>query len=98
MPPYYAYKYCSMGDSNIFKDYAFKTFEFSNKSFSRVGIATDGIMPVAKGDIEIFDRILRKENNIKIWEQNIRNNRRLFFDDVSIGIFDIGGIDNGNNR
>ncbi len=95
-PPYYAYKYSNMED-NVYKDYKFKSFKFAKEKFLKVGIATDGVMPIAKGEIEAFDRALRIGQHIRTCEQYIRNNRQLFFDDISIGIFDMGGNSDGKN-
>ena len=44
-PPYFAYKYCS--DMN-FQTHQFKTFEFDKKDFPKVGIGSDGVVPMAK--------------------------------------------------
>ena len=81
-PPYYAYKYC--GDMK-FQNSAFRTYEFKKDIFPRVFIATDGIMPVAKGEIEGFDKIISTQGSAAI-NSIIRINRQKFYDDVTIGI------------
>lgn len=88
-PPYYAYKYCSNLKSTVYpniKDYQFKTFEFDRKTFTMVGIASDGIMPIAKGEVPIIDRLIPNQNELQL-EVAIKSKRQSFFDDVTIGIF-----------
>lgn len=85
-PPYFAYKYCSDLD---FQNYQFKTFEFDKKVFPQVGIASDGIMPIVKGGIAGIDKIIFRGNKESLL-QAIKNQRQIFSDDVTIGIFEGG--------
>ena len=87
-PPYFAYKYCS--DLN-FQNYQFKTFEFDNKAFPFVGIGTDGIMPMVKGELKGIDNLIFKGNEITL-QMAIKSQRQSFFDDVTIGTFEGGNI------
>lgn len=84
-PPYFAYKYCDLQEMN-FKSYQFKTFSFDKKIFPNVAIATDGIMPIAKGDVKGADEAIINANKAVI-EMSIRNNRQRFYDDITIGTF-----------
>lgn len=90
-PPYFAYKYCDLPGMN-FSHYDFKTFTFSKESFQKVIIATDGIMPIARGDIKGIDTGL-STGNAPLITMDIRDNRTNFNDDVTIGMF--GGKKNG---
>ena len=87
-PPYFAYKYCS--DMN-FEDYQFKTFEFDKKVFPQVGIGSDGVLPMAKGELEGIDNLIFRGNKIMI-SAAINGQRQSFYDDVTIGMFE-GGKD-----
>lgn len=84
-PPYFAYKYCQLKE---FKDYQFKTFKFSKEHFKQVAIATDGVMPIARGELKGIDDLIFDKGKIQI-ENEIRNQRQLFFDDITIGV--LGG-------
>ena len=85
-PPYFAYKYCrDLG----FQNYQFKTFEFDKKVFPQVGIGSDGVLPMAKGSIIGIDNIIFNGKD-KAVLQAIKNQRQLFSDDVTIGIFEGG--------
>lgn len=88
-PPYFAYKYCNI---DPFKNYEFKTFRFDKKVFRKIAIATDGIMPVAKGNIKGVDPILLSGNEASV-EMCLKAKRQSFDDDVTIGMF--GGNQNG---
>lgn len=81
-PPYFAYKYCS--DMN-FQDYQFKTFEFDRKVFPKIGIGSDGILPIVKGELKGIDNLISVENEIAI-KMAINGQRQSFFDDVTIGM------------
>lgn len=83
-PPYYAYKYCKNTD---FKHYEFKTFEFPKKTFPRVGIATDGILPIVKGEVNGVDTFIFYGNE-KMVQNAIKLNKQVFYDDVTIAMFD----------
>ncbi len=85
-PPYFAYKYCDLCGNLDFKNYQFKTFCFDNKMFPKICIATDGIMPIAKGDVEGLDKFIFDSNEAYI-SATINTERNSFFDDVTIGIF-----------
>lgn len=87
-PPYFAYKYCS--DMN-FQAHQFKTFEFDKKDFPKVGIGSDGVVPMAKGELKGIDNIIFGGNKDKL-ELAIKNRRQSFSDDVTIGAFE-GGKD-----
>jgi hypothetical protein len=96
-PPYYAYKYCQnivsqYIDLSAYNDYGFKTFHFDKEEFSNIAIASDGIMPFAKGEISGIDEAIIQKNGIKI-NSLIRENKMIFSDDVTIAMF--GGMDNG---
>lgn len=82
-PPYFAYKYCDLQE---FKDYQFKTFRFDKKVFPKVAIATDGIIPVAKGEVKGLDNHILDGNKI-LTEVGIKNQRQEFYDDITIGTF-----------
>lgn len=82
-PPYFAYKYCNLQD---YKEYQFKTFRFDKKRFPKVAIATDGIMPIAKGDVKGLDKFV-VEGNRNFLEMGIRTQRQLFYDDITIATF-----------
>lgn len=85
-PPYFAYKYCSGAEFEQFNNYSFKTFEFDREIFKKVGIGSDGILPMAKGDLKGIDNLLVSENNILV-EAAIRNQRQSFADDVTFAMF-----------
>lgn len=80
-PPYYAYRYCNMNFDKVFK-----TFSFDKKIFPKIAIATDGIVPIVKGEIPGFDSLLFEGNNALI-QASIKNLRQIFFDDVTIAMF-----------
>lgn len=82
-PPYFAYKYCDLQD---FKDYQFKTFIFDKKMFPKVVIATDGIMPIAKGEVKGLDNCIVNGNEMLI-KMGIKGQRQNFYDDITIGTF-----------
>ena len=87
-PPYFAYKYCNSPETANFKDYGFKTFVFDKSKFSLVGIGTDGIMPIAKGDVSGVDNALCM-GNAAYAEMIIKTQRQKFSDDTTIAL--IGG-------
>ena len=85
-PPYFAYRYCNLIEEKAFKNYEFKTFVFDKKKFPKIVIATDGIMPIAKGEVKGIDRYLL--DGIKNFiDMNIKTQKQKFFDDVTIGSF-----------
>ena len=49
-------------------------------------IATDGIMPIAKGDVEGVDNFLF-EGNEEYVNATINTEKQSFFDDITLGIF-----------
>jgi len=81
-PPYYAYN--KISTQSYKEPLNFKTFEFSKKEFKKIGIATDGIMPIAEKKIpdDVEPIILGKENTYTV-EGIINSNQSSFFDDVS---------------
>lgn len=88
-PPYFAYKYCNLQEQGKdFKDYKFKTFTFDKKIFPKVAIATDGIMPIAKGIINDIDTHIVNGNKTEI-TMAINNQRPTFDDDITIGIWEV---------
>ena len=82
-PPYFAYKYCNSVETQL-KDFQFRTFTFSKEVFPKVAIATDGIMPIAKGEVKGLDHFVTGENDIQM-AMAIRSHRQSFFDDVTVG-------------
>ena len=88
-PPYYAYRYCdSLPKDSPFKTHTFKTFEFDKKKFPKLAIASDGILPIARGDINLSPKSIFEENNALL-RLSLINNRAKFNDDVTIAV--IGG-------
>ena len=87
-PPYYAYKYCK-GQENTFKEFSFKTFCFDKKEFPHIAIATDGIMPIARGDVREIEKDIIA-GDIDYIRMAIAGKRTSFDDDITIGTF--GGI------
>lgn len=87
-PPYFAYKYCNLKDDHgiDFKDYKFKTFSFDKSIFPKVAIATDGIMPIAVGNIKGIDKYIIDGNDILV-KMAINGQRQSFEDDVTIGVW-----------
>lgn len=85
-PPYYAYKYTDVKHEYIEK-YNFKTFTFNRNEFKKVGIATDGIRPIARENLNDFDAFLIHNENIELAKRFIIKHRALFNDDVTMGIF-----------
>lgn len=81
-PPYFAYKYCSVMPVSV---HEFKTLEFDKKHFKAVGVATDGILPIVKGEIKGFDALLSKRNEL-VLATAINNQRSIFFDDLTIAM------------
>ena len=84
-PPYFAYNYCNLGLSHV----NFKTYEFCKAVFPKVGIASDGILPIVKGEINGFDNFIIKNNEIMI-KTMINNQHTSFYDDVTLGMFEGG--------
>ncbi len=85
-PPYYVYRYCKFKPE--FKEKGFKTIEFEKSKFQQVVIATDGIMPIAKGMLKMQDKnIVNLTGRV---EMEIKKSRQTFYDDVTIGAFPKG--------
>lgn len=82
-PPYFAYKYCDLN----YQNYNFKTIEFDKKTFPVVGIASDGIFPFVKDDKSKVDYLISNKKELLI-RNYIFSNRQMFFDDVTIALFD----------
>ncbi len=85
-PPYYAYKFCQFPGSEEYKEYGIKTFTFNKEIFPKIAIATDGIMPIARGDVKGLDKAILDGNEMVI-SLGISNNRQLFYDDITIATF-----------
>lgn len=82
-PPYYAYN--KLSTTVYSKNLDFKTFEFSKKDFKRVGIASDGIAPIAEKRIdEDFDSFFQGKKSKYSPEGIINSHHTLFYDDVTI--------------
>ena len=81
-PPYYAYKYC---EGTNMQNSQFKTFEFDKKIFSMVGIASDGILPIVKGEVIGADNLIIAKNALML-ENAIKSQKTAFYDDVTIGM------------
>lgn len=84
-PPYFAYKYCNLCDDRgiDFKDYKFKTFCFEKTIFPKVAIATDGIMPIAIGNVKGVDNHIVSGNDLLV-KMAINQQKQSFEDDVTI--------------
>lgn len=89
-PPYFVYKYCDV-DLECIDEYKFKTFKFDAKAFKKVGIATDGIKPIAVGAIRTFDNNIIEDSGDEECKYVIQKNRQQFYDDCTIGILSNGG-------
>lgn len=87
-PPYFAYRYCKNLTNPIFSTYNFKTFEFDKKEFPKVAIATDGIQPIARGEVKIVDSRIFEGNEAYV-DIIIKGKKQSFYDDITIGL--IGG-------
>jgi len=87
-PPYFAYKYCSAEIYKKFHNYEFKTFLFDKTNFSKVFVATDGVLPFVKGDIPGIDDYISKGDAFMIGS-SIKSHRQSFGDDVTIAM--VGG-------
>lgn len=79
-PPYYAYRYCT---GMHFENSAFRTYEFKKDVFPNVLIGTDGVLPMAKGEIKGADKVLLSRESLAI-SAIINMNRQKFSDDVTI--------------
>lgn len=90
-PPYYAYNYCSKEIKDIFKNYHMKSFKFPKKMFKNIGIATDGIQPIAKGAVSQVDNFLKEDYLLDRIKTAIEQEHYLFYDDVTLGILNNGG-------
>lgn len=84
-PPYYAYNVLA---TNTYKDkLEFKTFEFSKEDFKKVGLASDGIMPIVEKRIaDDFDPFILGTETKYTPEGIIKSNHTSFFDDITIMI------------
>lgn len=82
-PPYYAYN--KLTTDNYPKTLKFKTFEFSKQDFKKVGIASDGLAPIAEKQIShSFDDFFLGKKTAYNPKGVINSNRTLFYDDVTI--------------
>lgn len=82
-PPYYSYNKIK---TDIYpKKLNFKCFEFSKSEFKKIGIASDGIAPIAEKRIdESFDDFFLGKDSLYTPEGIINSNHSLFYDDVTI--------------
>lgn len=87
-PPYFAYRYCKNLKDPRFSDYTFKTFTFDKAVFPNIAIATDGIQPIAKGEVKMMDGRIFEGNQAYV-DIIIKGKKQKFYDDITIGI--IGG-------
>ncbi len=82
-PPYYAYNKIPAPAYN--DKLKFKTFELSKKDFKIVGIASDGIAPIAEKKIDDdFDSYIIGVESKYTPEGIIRSHQSSFFDDITI--------------
>ena len=82
-PPYFAYT--KISTTTYDKNLKFKTFEYHKKDFKLVGIASDGIAPIAEKKLDVdFDKFILGTDNTYTPEGIIRSNHTLFYDDVTI--------------
>ena len=82
-PPYFAYT--KIPTTTYEEPLKFKTFEYPKKDFKLVGIASDGIAPIAdkKLDVDFDDLVLGTDTKYSP-EGIIRSNQSQFFDDITI--------------
>ena len=82
-PPYYSY---NILESQLYPaPLTFKTFEFSKRDFKKVGIASDGISPIAEKKVEdSFDPFFLEKHSVYTPEGIIRSNHTAFYDDITI--------------
>ena len=82
-PPYFAYN--KLSTNTYAEKLEFKTFEFSKKDFKKVGIASDGIAPIAEKKVDDgFDSIIIGKSTGYSPEGIIASNKHLFFDDITV--------------
>ena len=82
-PPYYAYN--KLNSQLYSEKLKFKTFEFDKKHFKQVGIASDGISPIAEKKIsDSFDPFILGKDSKYTAEGVIQSNKSMFFDDITI--------------
>ena len=74
------------GDSQPYmvqENHNFETVVLDKQKFQQVYVATPGILPIVKNKIAGFDELFN-ENKSRI-ETIIKENRQIFYDDVTIG-------------
>ena len=82
-PPYFAYT--KIPTTTYEEPLKFKTFEYSKKDFKLVGIASDGIAPIAEKKLDVdFDALILGTDTKYSPEGIIRSNQSQFFDDITI--------------
>ena len=82
-PPYFAYT--KIPTTTYEEPLKFKTFEYSKKDFKLVGIASDGIAPIADKKLDVdFDALVLGTDTKYSPEGIIRSNQSQFFDDITI--------------
>lgn len=90
-PPYYAYKYCSKEIQEIFQNYKMRSFSFPKTMFNNIGIATDGLQPIAKGVLSQIDKYIIDNDDKDRIRSEIEQDHYLFTDDITLGILNNGG-------
>ena len=82
-PPYFAYN--KLDTATYGEKLKFKTLEFPKEQFKLVGIASDGIQPIAERKIDTdFDACITGMETKYSPEGIIKSNQSFFFDDVTI--------------
>ena len=82
-PPYFAYT--KIPTTTYEEPLKFKTFEYSKKDFKLVGIASDGIAPIAEKKLDVdFDALILGTDTKYSPDGIIRSNQSQFFDDITI--------------
>ena len=82
-PPYFAYT--KIPTTTYEEPLKFKTFEYPKKDFKLVGIASDGIAPIADKKLDVdFDALVLGTDTKYSPEGIIRSNQSQFFDDITI--------------
>ncbi len=82
-PPYFAYT--KIPTTTYEEPLKFKTFEYPKKDFKLVGIASDGIAPIADKKLDVdFDALILGTDTKYSPEGIIRSNQSQFFDDITI--------------
>lgn len=91
LPPYFAYKYCDV-ELDCIDEFKFKTFIFNTSKFKKVGVATDGIKPIAMGHLKDFNSCIINGYIDEEIMYLLQKHRNLFDDDCTIGLLNNGGV------